>query len=139
MFSRKKRARSEAEAPVPSASFPTVPFTPEHRAMLSEINSPWSEIVDPANKIIRRQEVSRKILSFATEAQIAEVVFVVSRPVAESKAVLARGRSHFTEAAMAYALKFVFRAGIKRIIAERAPLLVDKACRVAAESRSNPA
>ena len=107
--------------------------------MLSEINSPWSEVVDPANKSIREQGVCRKILSFATEAQVAEAVFVVSRPAAESKAVLARGRSHFTEVAMAYALKFVFRAGIERIIAERAPRLADKMPTVAAESRSNPA
>ena len=105
MFS-KKRSKNTSSAGRPSCKFPTLPLTPEHKAVLSEIGSPWVALVDPANSGILKEEIFRNALRSATEAQVAEFVFVVGRPATESSAVLCRGRRYFTEAAMSYALSF---------------------------------
>ncbi|MCX6928200.1 MAG: hypothetical protein NT154_34070 [Verrucomicrobia bacterium] len=136
MFSHKKRVKIAAKAGVPSGKFPVVPLTQEHAAILSQINSPWFEPLDPANTGIPREEALWHALRSATEAHVAEYVFVVSRPAAESRAVLARGRSHFTEAAMDFALKFVCREDLGKIVAGGA-LSVLIPVRPAAEFRSS--
>jgi hypothetical protein len=123
MFSRKKRAKDKANPKRRTGSFPRVPFTREHAAILKELNLPWFAALDPANAGMREAAL-RNALRSVTEAQMAEFVFIVSRPAAESKAVLALGRRTFTEDAMDYALKFICRADLQKIVADDAPLVV---------------
>jgi len=137
MFLHKKRVKSEAPAGRPSGKFPIVPFTHEHAAVLSKINSPWFAPLDPVNAGIPGDEVLRNALRSATAAQVAEYVFVVSRPAAQSMALLVRGHSRFTQAAMDYTVKFICPADLEKIVANNASLVVGT-IRTPAESPSNP-
>ena len=126
MFSSKSRVKIKANPGRPTGGFPVVPLTQEHAAILSEIDSPWVSVLNPANSGIPAEMVLRNALKSITEAQMVEYVFVVSRPAAESRAVLARGRGHFTEAATDYALKFICREDLKKIVANPAWIPLDR-------------
>jgi hypothetical protein len=138
MFSRKlKRAKIKVKAARPSGSFPLVPLTHDHCAILSKINSPWFSPLDPSNRGIPGEEVLRNALKSVTEAQVAEFVFVRSRPAAESRAVLARGRTIFTEIATDHLLKWICRADLEKIIANGMIALAGTIRTPQARSRSN--
>ena len=115
-----------------------MPFTREHWGILSEINSPWAPMLAQVKPGVPMEGPFRKALKSATETEVAEFVFIMSRSPVESKAVLARGRNHFKETAMSYALKFVYPAGIERFASDNASLLLDAIPAVASEPRSNP-
>ena len=63
-------------------------------------------------------------LKTASVDRVAEFAFVVSRPAAESKAVLDRGRSEFTEAARQFMRKSLSPDAIKQLFANEAALLI---------------
>ncbi len=126
MFSRKTRTKKKRMAEAPSGRFPVVPLTLEHVDILREINSPWFSVHDPGNSGIPRREALRNALKSATSAQVAEFIFLISRPAAESRAVLEHGRSQFAQAASDYCATVICREGLDQILSNDAALVIGR-------------
>ena len=96
------RIGGEADRGLPGQFHP-VDMTPEHLVLLSEIKSPWFALYKGGSDG-ERIDRFRNVLKSVSVAEIAEFTFVGSRPAAETRAVLARGRSVFSDAAMRFIL-----------------------------------
>lgn len=127
MFWKKKRMTRPGLAAKP-ATFDAGQLTLEHVGILKAISSPWSE----ANReliLIRRTPANaeaafKRAFRGLTVAHLAEYRFVTSHPAAESRALLIRGRSEFTKAAMAFVETMLPLGTLSQLVADGGALLI---------------
>jgi hypothetical protein len=115
--------RCPAASPGGPAGLKMHDLTCEHIAVLAEINSPWIHVFlfkgTPVENI-------RAALHDVTQDQIAEFMFVMSRPGLDSKNLLAtKGRSELTRAAISFVLRQVPASVLEALAADGGKLTVE--------------
>lgn len=124
----KRKHKTGGQSTIGAGTFGAGQLTFAQLAILEEIASPWVEaslrLRDAPRTHDNVEAAFRRAFRGITEVQLAEYVFVTSRPAAESRAVLTRGRGEFTKAALAALKTMIPSQPISHLVADDGALLV---------------
>jgi hypothetical protein len=127
MFWRRKH-KTDWQGSTGPATITTGQLAFGHLAILEEIASPWTQasrqLGDAPRTHANVEAAFRRAFRGITDVQLAEYVFVTSRPPAESRAILTRGRGEFSKAALAVLKTMISSETVSHLVADDGALLV---------------
>jgi hypothetical protein len=102
--------------------------SPEQLQILREISSPWClaarELASGRVTPRRVERAFRRAFRGLTRAQVAEYHFAIGIPVAESRALLTRGREEFSKAALAFAESKISPEALSSLVVDDGALII---------------
>jgi hypothetical protein len=124
MFWRRKN-KTDGQGSTGPATITTGQLAFGHLAILEEIASPWTQAArqlrDTPRTHANVEAAFRREFRGITQVQLAEYVFVTSRPPAESREILSRGRGEFAKAALTALQTMLSSEVISALVAAMGP------------------
>jgi hypothetical protein len=124
----KRKHKTGGQSTIGAGTFGAGQLTFAQLAILDEIASPWVEasrrLGDAPRTHDNVEAAFRRAFRGIADVQLAEYVFVTSRPPTESRAILTRGRGEFSKAALAVLKTMISSETVSHLVADDGALLV---------------